>query len=130
MFTPSSVQINSHIWCVNSTAVTLLNALKQWSNRVLELFNSSKQSVEHEGFISFECHHGPEECNGNEIHSCALSEATNNQTAAIEFVGCQMYTKSKGTSAVNYLIPICIIIIFIDRIMESKLFCNVIWIYE
>lgn len=42
----------------------------------------------------FFCQHGPAECSRNRIQSCVLNELIENQSKAVEFVGCQMNRKA------------------------------------
>lgn len=62
------------------------------------------KSEDKNGVVSFSCQHGPNECNGNQIQSCGLEQAGKNQSAAVEFVDCQMSTLSQNTSDVTYRI--------------------------
>lgn len=40
--------------------------------------------------VSFECQHGPEECDGNRIQSCVLNHLADDPDAQTDFVACQM----------------------------------------
>lgn len=57
------------------------------------------QSLRTGNRIGFTCQHGPDECSGNKIHSCALKEATT-QAAKVEFVACQMSYGVDGSDLV------------------------------
>lgn len=60
------------------------------------------QSVQTGNGLRFTCQHGPDECSGNKIHSCALKEATS-QAAKVEFVVCQMGYGVDGSDLVHCL---------------------------
>lgn len=46
-------------------------------------------SFQHSDGVGFSCQHGPAECDGNKMQSCALT-ASLNQQSQMQFVGCQM----------------------------------------
>ncbi|KAF5308906.1 hypothetical protein FQR65_LT00606 [Abscondita terminalis] len=50
--------------------------------------------------VSFTCQHGPQECLGNKIQSCALN-GLNDQNAQVEYVNCFMGTYKKSVDKNN-----------------------------
>jgi len=72
-------------------------------------------SLQRGSVIDFRCQHGPEECAGNKVQSCALNAITTQQEQ-VQFVGCQMQygADSSGQSCAGYsgvpydYIPECI----------------------
>lgn len=45
----------------------------------------------------FECHHGPKECAGNKLHSCALENLNGKADEQMKFVNCQMLADADTT---------------------------------
>jgi len=66
------------------------------------------QSLQRGSVIDFRCQHGPEECEGNKVQSCALNAITTQQ-AQLQFVGCQMQYGADSTgqtvSQKNTVVP-------------------------
>lgn len=48
------------------------------------------QTTNKDKTVSFECQHGPQECDGNRVQSCVLNHLAENADAQTEFVACQM----------------------------------------
>lgn len=49
--------------------------------------------------VSFDCQHGPGECDGNRIQSCVLNHLADNADAQTDFVACQMKFSADPSAA-------------------------------
>ncbi|XP_071450061.1 GILT-like protein 1 [Hetaerina americana] len=57
--------------------------------------NSNTTKDEVTGVLSFVCQHGPDECFGNKVQSCALAHLTD-EMKKVEFVNCMMTRKNSS----------------------------------
>lgn len=49
--------------------------------------------------MSFECQHGPRECDGNRVQSCVLNQLADDSAAQADFVACQMKFSAEASGA-------------------------------
>lgn len=57
------------------------------------------QTTNKDKTVSFDCQHGPAECDGNRVQSCVLNHLANDADAQAEFVNCQMKFSAEPSGA-------------------------------
>lgn len=65
-------------------------ALKDYVDILFVPFGKSFSTTNKDKSVSFDCQHGPAECDGNRIQSCVLNHLAGDQDAQTAFVACQM----------------------------------------
>lgn len=68
-----------------------------FKNHIEVLFVPFGKSGSENNGATFYCQHGPAECTGNRLQSCALNELGDDQDAKAKFVTCQMNWNSEYT---------------------------------
>ena len=69
--------------------------LRMYIQPVLIPYGKANTTTSEQGQISFECQHGPAECNGNMIHACAIHYApSTGDPTLLQYLGCMIKDNS------------------------------------